>query len=147
MNIKKEGRINLIGLVIAGHGVWPTAMKKTAEMIVGDISYIQTVEIDNIESAESIKQKIDNAITALEDVDGIIILLDLFGGSPSHAAVSFANNPNICAITGANVGMLLEIMMARQASDIDDLCEVAIKAGHNAINNLFATIRSHMEGA
>lgn len=137
----------MVGIVIAGHGTWPTAMKKIAEMIIGDTSYIQTVEIDNIESAVHIKEKIDDAILALGEVENVLILLDLFGGSPSHAAAAYTNNPNIRAITGVNVGMFLEIMMSRNTSNIDDLCKTAMQSGQSAIKDLFATIKSQVEGA
>ena len=131
----------MIGVVVAGHGIWPRAMKQSVELICGDQKNISIVEINDIETADKIKEKISCAVEELDDCETKVILLDLFGGSPSHAVVSL-NNENILAITGANLPMLLELVNINDSMELNVLSKKIIEIGRFGIRDIFKELNS-----
>ena len=132
----------MIGIVIAGHGSWPKAMVESLDLITGDQPIIKTVEVTNVESAESIKNKLNASLEELNECEGNVILLDLFGGSPSHAVVALENKNNVLAITGANLPILLELVMIRTNTQFDELSDILLEIGKKGIRDIFKELQS-----
>lgn len=132
----------MIGIVIAGHGSWPKAMVESLDLITGDQPFIKTVEVTNVESAESIKNKLNASLEELNECEGNVILLDLFGGSPSHAVVALENKNNVLAITGANLPILLELVMIRTNTQFDELSDTLLEIGKKGIRDIFKELQS-----
>lgn len=133
----------MIGILIVGHGEWPIAMKKSAEMIVGTIEGIEVQEVTEVESAEIIVERIEKKLERLSEYKHIVVLVDLFGGSPSHAIVKLSNKDRVTAITGVNLGMLLELIMIRNDMNAIEAAEQIIESGKKGIINIFQALNEY----
>lgn len=131
----------MIGIVVAGHGDWPQAMVSSAQMLMGQIENISHVGIYSSDSGTMIGQKLEQAKEEmLRNCTEIIMLFDIFGGSPSNAAVRFIEQQNIKAVTGTNMGMLLETIVMRDTMDTNELANYIIEKGKDAIKDLFQEV-------
>lgn len=122
----------MIGLVLVTHAGLASALKLSAEMIVGPIENCATVEVAPDERADDI---MDRVVAAVESVqtDGAIIMADLFGGTPSNMAMSFLKEGSIEVVTGANVPMLIEFCSRRERMPITELAGALQRAGRDGI--------------
>ena len=110
----------MIGLVLVTHAGLATALKLSAEMIVGEIECCTTVEVAPGERADDIMARVVAAVEAVQ-TDGAIIMTDLFGGTPSNMAMSFLKDACIEVITGANLPMLIEFSSRRERMTLAEL--------------------------
>lgn len=112
----------MIGIVIVSHGNLATEALKTTELIVGTIEGAKAVNIDPKASVEKIHNDIEKAIKAVDDGDGVLVMTDMFGGTPSNLSLSFLGRYNVEVITGVNVPMILRIPAAREKGmDLEEL--------------------------
>jgi PTS system mannose-specific IIA component len=122
----------MIGLVLVTHAGLATALKKSAEMIVGAIELCSTVEVAPDERADAIMARV---VVAVETVQGggAIILTDLFGGTPSNMAMSFLIEGNIEVVTGVNLPMLMEFCSRRDRMPVTELAAELQRSGREGI--------------
>jgi len=126
----------MIGLVLVTHAGLATALKLSAEMIVGSIESCTTVEVAPDERADDIMARVVAAVEAVQS-GGAIIMTDLFGGTPSNMAMSFLKEGCIEVVTGVNLPMLIEFCSRREKMPVAELatnlhrtgCEGIIVAG------------------
>ncbi len=126
----------MIGLVLVTHAGLATALKLSAEMIVGSIECCATVEVAPDERADGIMARVVAAVEAVQS-DGAIIMTDLFGGTPSNMAMSFLKEGCIEVVTGVNLPMMIEFCSRRERMTVTELaadlhrtgCEGIIVAG------------------
>jgi len=126
----------MIGLVLVTHAGLATALKLSAEMIVGSIENCTTVEVAPDERADDIMARVVAAVEAVQS-GGAIIMTDLFGGTPSNMAMSFLKEGCIEVVTGVNLPMLIEFCSRREKMPVAELatnlhrtgCEGIIVAG------------------
>lgn len=104
----------MIGIVIVSHGNLATEVLKTAELIVGKIENAEAIDIDPKTSMEQIHNDIERAIKSVDKGDGVLVMTDMFGGTPSNLSLSFLGRYNVEVITGVNIPMLLRIPAARE---------------------------------
>lgn len=109
------------GILLLSHGELAKGMMNTCEMFFGDkieqMDYMCFYAADNIDDFES---KIGDRIKDLDTGDGVIIICDLFAGTPAHKTTKYVSD-NIRVITGMNVSMVLEILGIRSQTDHIDL--------------------------
>ena len=110
----------MIGLVLVTHAGLATALKLSAEMIVGPIERCATVEVAPDERADDIMARVVAAVKAVQS-DGAIIMTDLFGGTPSNMAMSFLKEGCIEVVTGVNLPMLIEFCSRRERMQVAEL--------------------------
>lgn len=122
----------MIGLVIVTHAGLATALKSSAEMIVGSIECCTTVEVAPDELADDIMARV---VAAVEEVqlDGAIIMTDLFGGTPSNMAMSFLKDGCIEVVTGVNLPMLMEFCSRRERKPVAELAADLYRTGREGI--------------
>ncbi|HDQ04413.1 MAG TPA: PTS sugar transporter subunit IIA [Deltaproteobacteria bacterium] len=99
----------MIGVLITTHGNLGSELIKAAEMIKGPLEHIAHISIDQTNNAEKIKKEIGNAIKKLDNGKGVIVLTDLFGGTPSNISLSFMKEGKVEVVTGVNLPMLLKL--------------------------------------
>ena len=110
----------------------------TAAFIVGEIPSTASVSILSTEDAETIRKHIVDAIAKVEDEDGVIILTDMFGGTPANVALSLLGERNVEIITGVNLPMVMEIPGAqRRGLTLYEVACALSKAGQK--NIIFAS--------
>jgi len=122
----------MIGLVLVTHAGLATALKLSAEMIVGTIENCATVEVAPDERADAVMARVVAAVEAVHS-DGAIIMTDLFGGTPSNMAMSFLKDGCIEVVTGANLPMLIEFCSRRERMPVAELAIDLHRTGREGI--------------
>ena len=122
----------MIGLVLVTHAGLASALKLSAEMIVGSIESCATVEVSPDERADDIMARVVAAVEAVQS-DGAIIMTDLFGGTPSNMAMSFLKEGCIEVVTGANLPMLIEFCSRREIMAVAELSAEMHRTGREGI--------------
>ncbi|HIJ87243.1 MAG TPA: PTS sugar transporter subunit IIA [Desulfuromonadales bacterium] len=122
----------MIGLVLVTHAGLASALKASAEMIVGTIEVCAAVEVAPDEQADDIMARV---VTAVETVqaDGAIIMTDLFGGTPSNMALSFLKEGSVEVVTGANLPMLIQFCSRREQMSVAELAADLQRSGRDGI--------------
>lgn len=121
-------------VVVATHGRFSEELVKSSEMIFGKQKNVEYITFMPGEGTEDLTRKYNEAIKALDIEDGLIFLVDLFGGSPFNAATSIVvGNENMDIVTGVNLPMLLEVFGARASSSISELVKIAENSGKESI--------------
>ena len=104
----------MVGIVIVTHLKLGEELLGVAELIVGKLKQFQAVSIDPTEGVEEITEKISTAIRSVDKGKGVLILTDMFGGTPSNISLSFLEEWKIEVITGVNLPMLLSSPHTRE---------------------------------
>ena len=125
---------SMIGLLIVTHCDLGKEFLKAAEFIVGKMDNVDVVSITQTSDSEKILKDIDKKITALNKGKGVIILTDMFGGTPSNLSLSFLQDDMVEVITGVNLPMVIAIAQNRHELKLDDLAEKAREAGKMSIS-------------
>jgi|SRR5699024_10535056 len=119
------------GVIISTHGLTSIELLKSAEMIVGNQTNVETVTFKEGEGIDDLKEKYNKAIQNLQSNDELIILADLWGGSPFNVAA----NLNIEVVTGVNIPMLIELFMNRDHMEMDELIKTIMNTSKESIMN------------
>lgn len=103
----------MIGLVVASHGHLARELVATARQIVGELAQVATFSVEPGASAEEIRGRIHEAVTAVDSGEGVIVFADLIGGSPCTQSLSLCQQDAIEVLTGVNLPMLLKANVLR----------------------------------
>jgi len=123
----------MVGAVIIAHSLIGQELITTAEYLVGKIKGIAAVSIDFKTNAFESRKVISKAVTQVDQGDGVILLTDLFGGSPSNIAFSFLNNEKTDVITGVNLPMILTYWSKRESMGLMELVKAVQLSGTRGI--------------
>ncbi|MEM6475266.1 MAG: PTS sugar transporter subunit IIA [Pseudomonadota bacterium] len=123
----------MIGLILVTHGRLADQFVAAMEHVVGPQSGIVTVCIGPNDDMEQRRTEIAEAIEAVEAGSGVIILTDLFGGTPSNLAISLLDAGHVEVIAGINLPMLIRLAGARKSMSVVEAVEAAQTAGRNYI--------------
>lgn len=104
----------MIGIVIVTHGLLGQEILKTAEFIVGGLDGCATVSIDGSKGPEALRQIIGEAIRNADRGSGVLVLTDMFGGTPSNISLAFLEPGRVEVLTGANLPMLIKAIQLRE---------------------------------
>ncbi|MGD0022764.1 MAG: PTS fructose transporter subunit IIA [Smithellaceae bacterium] len=110
----------MIGVLITTHGNLGNELIKAAELIKGPLNDILPVSIDQTKDVEEIKKEIGNAIKKLDKGRGVLILTDLFGGTPSNISLSFMKEGKVEVLTGVNLPMLLKLSELKEEMNLPE---------------------------
>ncbi len=123
----------MIGLILVTHGRLAEQFVDAMEHVVGPQENIATVCIGPNDDMEQRRQEIAEAITTVESGSGVIILTDLFGGTPSNLAISLLDGGKVEVIAGINLPMLIRLAGARGKMEVREAVHAAQEAGRNYI--------------
>lgn len=114
----------MVGIVIVSHGPFASSLVETVNFFITDIQQIASVELSIEEDPTKFKVKVKEACAKVDSGEGVVILADLFGGTPSNQA-SMLINDSTHLISGMNLPMLLDLCIGRMESDpnIDTLID------------------------
>lgn len=124
----------MIGLVLVTHGRLAVEFITAMEHVVGPQKAILPVCIGPHDDMEQRREEIAAAITKVQSGKGVIVLTDLFGGTPSNLAISLMDKGNIEVIAGVNLPMLIRLDGARKCIDVSDAVTAAKEAGQKYIS-------------
>ena len=124
----------MIGLVLVTHGRLAAEFVTAMEHVVGPQTAIEAICIGPDDDMESRRADIARAVKAVDDGSGVILLTDLFGGTPSNLAISLMEPGRIEVIAGINLPMLIRLEGARKMMKIKAAVAAARDAGRNYIS-------------
>ncbi len=107
---------------------------------MGPTEQLFSVSLLPDDAPEGFGAKLSAALTQIEGQD-MLVLIDLFGGTPYNVAARLVLNDNCECVTGANLPMLLEVLSAREGSSLDELAVTAAQAGQDSVKNLGPMLR------
>lgn len=123
----------MIGVVVVTHGQLATELVNAAEMIVGDLPQFAAVSIGWHDDVNDARGEIAQAIGRVQGPEGVLILTDMFGGTPSNLGITFLEENRVELITGVNLPMLIKLAGLRTSSDLIAVAREMREQGRNAI--------------
>ncbi len=123
----------MVGAVVLTHSFVGRELIATAEYLLGKMEGIVAVSLDGKSDAIQARKIISEAIQSVDEGEGVLILTDLFGGSPSNLAFSFLDQEKIEVITGANLPMVLTFWNYRKGRDLVELAACVKLSGRRNI--------------
>jgi PTS system mannose-specific IIA component len=124
----------MIGLVLVTHGKLANEFRAALEHVVGSQSQIETVSIGPEDDVERRRKDIIDAVDRVSDGSGVILLTDMFGGTPSNLAISVMEAGKIEVVAGVNLPMLIKIASVRSDEPLTQVIHEAQEAGRKYIN-------------
>jgi len=124
----------MIGLLIVTHCDLGKEFLNAAEFIVGRMEAVEVISITQATDSEEIIKMIGEKISLLNTGEGVLILTDMFGGTPSNLSLSFLKEEMVEVLTGVNLPMVIAIAQNRSEMDLNELAEKAQEAGKTSIS-------------
>jgi mannose PTS system EIIA component len=123
----------MIGVVVVTHGQLATELVNAAEMIVGDLPRFTAVSIGWHDDVNDAREEIIQAIERVRGDEGVLVLTDMFGGTPSNLGLTFLEKDRVEVITGVNLPMLIKLAGLSQPQDLLAVARQMRDHGRNAI--------------
>jgi PTS system mannose-specific IIA component len=124
----------MIGLVLVTHGQLAREFRLAVEHVVGPQEAFETISIGPEDDMEQRRNDIVEAVALADRGEGVIIVTDMFGGTPSNLAISVMDGSNVDVLAGMNLPMLIKLASVRQDRNITDALICAQEAGRKYIN-------------
>jgi len=124
----------MIGLVVATHGNLGSELLMSAQMIIGPVVNARAVSITHDSSMETIRDAIAEAVAEVgKDEHGVIIVTDMFGGTPANVSMTFLEPQSVEVMTGINLPMVLKFFNSQESLDLDELAGILKSYGQQSI--------------
>ncbi|PWC55026.1 PTS sugar transporter subunit IIA [Azospirillum sp. TSO22-1] len=124
----------MIGMVLVTHGRLAEEFIAALEHVVGEQQQIRAVCIGPDDDMEQRRQDILNSVAAVDDGAGVVVLTDMFGGTPSNLAISIMDKAKVEVIAGVNLPMLIKLASVRTNETLNHAVAAAREAGQKYIN-------------
>ena len=124
----------MIGLVVVTHGRLAAEFRAALEHVVGPQDHFETISIGPDDDMEQRRNDILAAVTKVDDGSGVIVLTDMFGGTPSNLAISVMENANVEVVAGVNLPMLIKLASIRGETGQKEAAGMARDAGRKYIS-------------
>lgn len=125
----------MIGIVVVTHRGLGGALIEAAESILeGHLEAATAVSVDLRQSAEQLREKINTGIKAVDQGEGVLILTDMFGGTPSNLSLSFLEEGRIEVLTGVNLPVVIRAVRMRKDKNLSELAEDLQAYGRKSIS-------------
>ena len=132
----------MIGVVVVTHGQLATELLNAAEAIVGDLPRFAAVSIGWHDDMDDAREEIRQAIARLQGEGGVLLLTDMFGGTPTNLGLSFVEPDRVEVVTGVNLPMLIKLTSLRSSQDLLAVARELRETGRNAIHVASDLLRS-----
>ncbi len=130
----------MIGVVVATHGRLAEEMIRTAEAVVGKLEQFAPVSV--VATAPDMRKDLKEAIQKVDGGEGVLLLTDLLGGSPTNLCLSFLTERRVEVVTGVNLPMLLKAAGLRSSGGpIEQMAHDLVEAGRNSIGHASELLR------
>ncbi|MBN9062695.1 MAG: PTS fructose transporter subunit IIA [Rhizobiales bacterium 65-9] len=124
----------MIGMVLVTHGQLATEFRAALEHVVGPQTQLETIAIGPEDDMDSRRGDIMAAVKRVNTGDGVVLLTDMFGGTPSNLAISCMNGAKVEVVAGINLPMLIKLARVREDADLAEAVAQAQDAGRKYIN-------------
>jgi PTS system mannose-specific IIA component len=124
---------SMIGIVLVTHGRLAIEFRAALEHVVGAQDQIETVTIGPDDNVEQRRRDIIEAVKKVDSGDGVVILTDMFGGTPSNLAISVMSRPKVEVLAGINLPMLIKLVKVRDEAPLAEAVAAAQESGRKYI--------------
>lgn len=126
----------MIGVLIVTHGNFSEAIIQSMELVFGHQEKLEALTLNYGDDVQDLLVKVKEKSKELDDGDGVMVLVDLLGGSPCNVTASCLRNENIQCVTGLNLPMLISVLEERHSVELAQLPKAALENGKSGIVNL-----------
>ncbi len=131
----------MVGVVIAAHGELAQELYRTTTFIMGDVEQMVPLTIDPSEPVEQLQSMIKKTIRKVDSGDGVLVLTDMYGGTPANMALAFLEKGKVEIITGVNLPMLIRACQGRaNGASLEELADTVVEYGKKSINQASAIL-------
>jgi PTS system mannose-specific IIA component len=120
----------LIGLVLVSHGPLAAGLRQAAEMIMGPQEALAVLGLEPAQDMDKYRADLERLIREVDQGEGVLVLADLFGGSPANTA-AYVLAPKVDVVCGCNLPMLIEALGSRLDGDLQSVTKAALAAAHD----------------
>jgi PTS system mannose-specific IIA component len=124
----------MIGMVLVTHGHLATEFRSALEHVVGPQRQLETVTIGPDDDMERRRADIMKAVASVDTGEGVVVLTDMFGGTPSNLAISVMDGANVDVVAGINLPMLIKLASVREEASLGQAVTQAQDAGRKYIS-------------
>jgi PTS system mannose-specific IIA component len=124
----------MIGMVLVTHGRLATEFRAALEHVVGPQKQVETVTIGPEDDMEQRRRDIIAAVEKVDSGSGVVVLTDMFGGTPSNLAISVMEGNRVDVVAGINLPMLIKLASLRETASLDQAVVQAQDAGRKYIS-------------
>ncbi|MGL4496199.1 MAG: PTS sugar transporter subunit IIA [Beijerinckiaceae bacterium] len=124
----------MIGMVLVTHGRLANEFRAALEHVVGPQQQIETIAIEPDDDMDGRRKDIMAAVERTDSGAGVVVLTDMFGGTPSNLAISCMNGRQVEVVAGINLPMLIKLARVREDASLDQAVVAAQDAGRKYIN-------------
>ena len=122
----------MLGIILVAHNDFAESIKRVAEHVIGDLPDVECISVLPEDDIDLKRKEIRTAIHKMKKYEGIVLLTDMFGGTPSNLAISLMEEGKIEVISGMNLPMLVKLLRMRKKS-LSDAVQAAAESGRNYI--------------
>jgi PTS system mannose-specific IIA component len=123
----------MVGVLVVTHGGVASELVKAVQRIVGSVDNLQSVSIGWDDEVEKARREIEESIRKVDRGEGVLILTDMFGGTPTNLSLSFLQQGRVEIITGVNLPMLIKFYNLKNKSDIKEVAQRVKEQGQKSI--------------
>ena len=125
----------MVGLVIATHARLGHELISAAEMIIGPSERVRSVTVESSMSVDAIRKELGKAVAEVgADGDGVLIMTDMFGGTPSNLGVAFLDPGKVEMVTGVNLPMVLKCLNCQEGMPLQEMAALLRAYGQQSIS-------------
>jgi PTS system mannose-specific IIA component len=133
--------VEMIGVVIASHGELAGTLLKSAELLVGKQTNVKTCGLNYGDDISRFGEILGNYIDEVDRGDGVVVLTDIFGGSPCNRAIMHLRNKSFFCVSGVNLPMLIDVFLGREtlgmnAENLYNRCYESAIEGIKKVNGI-----------
>jgi len=139
----RENHMSTVGGVIISHGQVANELLAAAETVVGELSHITAVSIGWHDDVEIAKDEIDRAIKKVENGRGVLVMTDMFGGTPTNIAAMFLKENEVEMVTGVNLPMVIKLASTTDEIDLSEMARLVEEQGKQSIYRTAALLEPH----
>lgn len=122
-----------IGGVVVSHGQFANELLSAAEQVVGEIPHVMAVSIGWHDNVDVAKGEIERAIKSVSSGNGVLLLTDMFGGTPTNISAMFIKEDEVEVVTGVNLPMVIKLASQNKEMTLSEMAELVEKQGKQSI--------------
>lgn len=123
----------MIGVIVVSHGRLAEALISSVQFLVGDLHSVKGISIWPRDRIKKIKDRIQKGMREVDDGDGVVILTDVLGGTPTNLSLSILEDEKVEVVTGVNMPMLLTLSSYRKGRSLREIGRLVKKSGRRSI--------------
>ncbi len=137
----------MIGIVVLSHGEMAAGMLHSIQFLRGKAEGVTSLCLYPTQAVEEFDELLKDAVSQVDDGEGVLIFTDVNGGTPANRALMLAaGRTDVEVVTGVNLPLLLEALDARTYSEMDELCEQLMEVAPHSIAHASGALRAEKSG-